>query len=460
MSGPPQQQPRRQGRVMTIEQFSMAMGSTWIAICARRGRYPRVITAADRAALTPRVDDLLADVQTLRAGGNITQRSTTRTRAPQAGGSASNASSYNGPVPVGADATTAVPAAAQSPQTGFILATIERLDQQMDSYENPDLQDEALTNIPFGEIHATADSMQSSPDTALPCFEDALAHAVIKWFKPNFFKWADPMECSACGGKMDATGSAIPTLEERAGGADRVELWKCPKDGTDIRFPRYNDLKYLMKSRLGRCGEFANLFTLMLRAVGLRARYVWNAEDHVWNEYYSPAQNRWIHVDSCECSRDEPSIYDRGWGKRMSYTIAFGIDGARDVSRRYIYPGGPGKPEDAKPGDKREATWEEICAARRTSIAEDRLEEALKAITRRRRMGRSEDEVKEFERADAAETEELLAQPAAKDGDVDGQGRTSGTKEWVESRGEGGTDASPAVATDTALKEKGDGGNS
>ena len=67
--------------------------------------------------------------------------------------------------------------------------------------------------------------------------------------------------------------------------------------------PGASDLRALMKSRRGRCGEFANLFTLMIRAVGLRARYganiilfaltftkkqtkclVWNAEDHVWNE--------------------------------------------------------------------------------------------------------------------------------------------------------------------------------
>lgn len=34
-----------------------------------------------------------------------------------------------------------------------------------------------------------------------------------------------------------------------------------------------SDLRALMKSRRGRCGEFANLFTLFLRAIGLRARY-------------------------------------------------------------------------------------------------------------------------------------------------------------------------------------------
>lgn len=29
----------------------------------------------------------------------------------------------------------------------------------------------------------------------------------------------------------------------------------------------------LMRTRVGRCGEFANVFTLFLRAMGLRAQY-------------------------------------------------------------------------------------------------------------------------------------------------------------------------------------------
>lgn len=104
-----------------------------------------------------------------------------------------------------------------------------------------------------------------------------------------------------------------PSADELAGGASRVEMHVCTR-GADcagsFRFPRFkyectrishldlrtklllcfSDPVYLMRSRLGRCGayvlvrstidaedrhtgEFANLFTLFLRALGLKARY-------------------------------------------------------------------------------------------------------------------------------------------------------------------------------------------
>lgn len=71
----------------------------------------------------------------------------------------------------------------------------------------------------------------------------------------------------------------------------------------------------------------------MVRAPDRDRRLVWNAEDHVWNEYWSPVLRRWIHLDSCERVRDEPLLYDRGWGKKMSYILAFSVDGAQDVTR-------------------------------------------------------------------------------------------------------------------------------
>lgn len=44
---------------------------------------------------------------------------------------------------------------------------------------------------------------------------------------------------------------------------------------------------------------------------------------------------RWLHLDSCEASFDQPLLYEAGWGKAMSYVCAVGKWGAADVTRRY-----------------------------------------------------------------------------------------------------------------------------
>ena len=164
---------------------------------------------------------------------------------------------------------------------------------------------------------------------------DCLVLALLKWFKTSFFKWVNAPDCKHCGGKTAGVGSAAPTEEELRYKGNRVENYRCTVCSAYTRFVRYNDPGKLLETREGRCGEWANCFTLCCRALGFEARYVLDWTDHVWTEVYSDTQQRWVHCDSCENSCDKPLIYEKGWGKKLTYIIAFSVDDIEDVTWRY-----------------------------------------------------------------------------------------------------------------------------
>ncbi|VDM71980.1 unnamed protein product, partial [Strongylus vulgaris] len=145
-----------------------------------------------------------------------------------------------------------------------------------------------------------------------------------------------------------------PSIEERESGANRVEVYNC-SCGQEVRYPRYNDPAKLLETRFaiflfttasalhknhtffrkGRCGEFANCFALMAAAMDFDVRFIYDVSDHVWVEVWIPEYDNWVHCDPCENTIDRPLIYEKGWGKKLSYVIAFGTDHVYDVTWRY-----------------------------------------------------------------------------------------------------------------------------
>ena len=104
--------------------------------------------------------------------------------------------------------------------------------------------------------------------------------------------------------------------------ASRVESYLCLKCNTQVRYPRYNSILKLMETRNGRCGEWANCFTALVKSLGHEARFVLDWTDHVWTEAYITAENRWVHMDSCENAYDAPKMYEKGWGKKLTYVVS------------------------------------------------------------------------------------------------------------------------------------------
>ena len=140
----------------------------------------------------------------------------------------------------------------------------------------------------------------------------ALLDKLLSWFKHDFFEWIDSPKCERCdlvveepacssgsSGSREKTrrykekkdrsekkciGATPPTPLELSLGCGRVELWSCSQCGSDsLRFPRHNDVPtLLLETRGGRCGEFANAFTVVCNVAGLVARLVLDFSDHVW----------------------------------------------------------------------------------------------------------------------------------------------------------------------------------
>lgn len=286
-------------------------------------------------------------------------------------------------------------------------------------YENSAWHSAVLETLDLDLIYGNVDSMPLSCDEE---YSDNLVKELLRYFKQDFFKWVNVPDCDHCGANDSTSqGSTGPNSDEAPYECWVVELYKCNKCGQITRFPRYNDPIKLLEYRKGRCGEWCNVFTLILKSFGLEARYVQNREDHVWCEFYSPNLKRWVHVDSCEQSFDQPYIYSKNWNKKMSYCIAFGCDTMVDVSKRYIL-------QNQLPRDQ---------------ISEDDLQFLCQFITKKLRSRFDDDSILKLANRDNLEQMEWLPdrtcdQPTECDKER-GKGRQSGSAVWKSQRGEDGS---------------------
>ncbi|KAE8010048.1 hypothetical protein FH972_006446 [Carpinus fangiana] len=200
-------------------------------------------------------------------------------------------------------------------------------------------------------------------------------------------------------------------------------LHSCSFCSRITRFPRYNDVLKLLETRRGRCGEWANCFTLYCRAFGYESRLILDFTDHVWTECFSQVLGRWMHLDPCEGVYDIPLLYEKGWSKKLNYAIAIAKDGVCDVTKRYT------------------RKWHEVLS-RRNITTEPAVSAVLTTITQECRRGFTSQVLSELDDRDKKEKEVLERDlHSTDDGSISLPGRQSGDKEWRKLRMEFGSDS-------------------
>ncbi|KAK7397300.1 hypothetical protein VNO78_18468 [Psophocarpus tetragonolobus] len=291
-------------------------------------------------------------------------------------------------------------------------------------YEDPTRQEAARKSVPVQELEEKALVSLAKEGNFKPS-KIQQGHAfllqLLFWFKQSF-RWVHSPSCHDCGKATVGQGMTAALPSETLYGASRVELYRCTFCSKLTRFPRYNDPMKLVETREGRCGEWANCFTLYCRAFGFESRLILDFTDHVWTECFSEFLGRWMHLDPCEGIYDKPLLYEKGWGKKLNYTIAIAKDGVYDVTKRYT------------------RKWHEVLS-RRTMLTEPSVSSVLSNITKEIRRGFASQLLSNIEARDMEENKELEGSLHAEDDkSLSLPGRRSGNEEWRKTRSEFGSD--------------------
>ncbi|CAH0724221.1 unnamed protein product, partial [Brenthis ino] len=302
-----------------------------------------------------------------------------------------------------------------------ILIEMRTKFNDMLKYEDDDLLQLAREQIPLVSLQSRAierireqqkkikTGESKDPDMT---FDLALLMELIGWFKYKYFSWVDKPPCDYCGGPTQFICSSPMQGETES---CSLEIYKCMKCTKGAHFPRYNDPATLLRTRRGRCGEWANCFTLFCRALGYDTRFVYDDKDHVWCEVFDYDTKTWLHVDPCEATINTPLMYCHGWGKTLSYVFAFSRDDVQDVTWRYTV-------------DHKEVL------KRRTAVSEEELLETMLALRAHRHAQLPPARRRYLAVRTVLELAELMRE--RKPTDYESRGRISGSREWREERGE------------------------
>ncbi|XP_043518804.1 peptide-N(4)-(N-acetyl-beta-glucosaminyl)asparagine amidase [Frieseomelitta varia] len=360
-----------------------------------------------------------APLSKLRALQNLLNKSSLPTKAP----TVKDIALYN-----------LIPATSTEKEKRFFLSIIEFF-QNVLRFEDASLQEKAKKVIPIvdleiatmtrlGQLHKhvklfqtdsqkDVEKQQDEHDDAKDLFLMELLH----WFKYKFFTWIDSPKCTACFSECKQQEMMLSNDPR----CTRIEIHKCTRCGTRVKFPRYTDPEPLLTLRRGRCGEWANVFTLLCRTLGYDARFIYDHTDHVWTEVWSIHEKRWIHIDPCEDVMDRPLMYEKGWKKKLNYIIACSKDEVQDVTWRY--------------------TCDQIGVMKRRNIcSENKLLQFIESLNKYRQSSPHYSSTRRqyVIKRRLLELVELIHVPNKRDSDDDeyyGE-RSTGSYEWRRARGE------------------------
>lgn len=321
-----------------------------------------------------------------------------------------------------------LPAGCTAKESEFFKSIINQF-ESVSRYEDAELQEKARKSIPIVDLEIVtmtrirqlqkhAKFNRTNAEKEVEDVKDLFLMELLHWFKYKFFTWVDSPKCTACFSECSRQ-EVVPSDDPRC---SRIEIHKCTKCGTRVKFPRYTDPEPLLTLRRGRCGEWANTFTLLCRALGYDARFVHDETDHVWTEVWSICEKRWIHVDPCEDVMDRPLMYEKGWKKKLSYIIAYSKDEVQDVTWRY--------------------TRDQLAVMkRRNACSETRLLQFIESLNKRHQCSPNYSAARRqyVIKRRLLELVELIHVPRSKQNPEDEeyyQGRTTGSYQWRLARGE------------------------